>query len=82
MTRPVREKALRLITTFPTTTAAITMEKLCRQQALPGKLIPVPRSISASCGMAWCAPVEAREPLESLTAAQGVPAEGWYYVML
>ena len=82
MTRPVREKALRLITTFPTTTAAITMEKLCHQAALPGKLIPVPRSISASCGMAWCAPPEAREALEDLTARRSIPVEGWYYFQI
>lgn len=42
-----------LVATFPTTTAAITMERLCGQLGLPGRLIPVPRSISASCGMAW-----------------------------
>ena len=81
MSEASREKSLRLIVTFPTTTAAIAMEKVCRAQALPGRLIPVPRCISASCGMAWCAPPEAREALEK--AVEGaLPAEGWYYVAL
>lgn len=82
MTGPAREKSLRLITVFPTTTAAMAMEQSCRKEGLPGRIIPVPRSISASCGMAWCAPPECRESLEKLTRDRAVPVEGWYYVML
>ena len=73
---------MRLITAFPTTMAAMTMEKVCRQEALPGRLIPAPRSISASCGMAWCAPPEERSALEDITGRKSIPVEGWYYVML
>ena len=82
MTGPGREKSLRLITSFHTTTAAIMMEKACREEELPGRLIPVPRSITASCGMAWCAPPEAREKLEQMTRTRALAVEGWYYVML
>jgi len=77
-----REKTLQLVATFPNTTSAITMEKICRQQDLPGRLIPVPRSISASCGMAWLAPTESREVLESAVEKNALPVEGWFYVML
>ena len=75
-----REASLRLIATFPTPMAAMTMEKTCRE--LPGRLIPVPRSISASCGMAWCAPPEARDILEETAQRHAIQVEGWYYVML
>ena len=71
-----------MITTFHTTTAAIMMEKACREENLPGSLIPVPRSITASCGMAWRAPPETREALEQMTRTRALAAEGWYYVML
>jgi len=77
-----REKTLQLVATFPNTISAITMEKICKAQALPGKLIPVPRVISASCGMAWMAPTDAREVLEAATNEQDLSVEGWYYVML
>ena len=40
----------RLIITFRCTTDAIAMEKSCKATGAPGRLIPVPRSISASCG--------------------------------
>ncbi len=77
-----REKSLQLVATFPNTISAITMEKLCRERELPGKLIPVPRAISASCGMAWLAPTQAREALESAAEERKLPVEGWYYVMI
>ena len=48
-----REK--RLIITFRCTTDAIAMEKACKAAQAPGRLIPVPRAISASCGLSWCA---------------------------
>ena len=82
MTGRKREKTLRLITVFPTTTAAMAMAQFCRKEGLPGRIIPVPRSISASCGMAWCASPENREELECLARNHAVQVEGWYYVML
>ena len=47
----MREKKRWLIITFHTTAAAIAMEKLCRAKGLPGRLIPVPRELTAGCGM-------------------------------
>lgn len=76
------EKTLQLVATFPNTISAITMEKLCKEQGLPGKMIPVPRAISASCGMAWLAPTGSREDLERAAAERALPVEGWYYLMM
>jgi len=50
----MRKKEMRLVITFHTTADAMALEKYCRERALPGRLIPVPRTISAGCGMAWC----------------------------
>ena len=52
-----------LIITFATTTQAMAMEKFCAQQNLPGRLIPVPREITAGCGLSWKALPEAQELL-------------------
>lgn len=71
----MREKSLKLIITFHTTAAAIEMEKLCRAEGLPGRLIPVPRAISASCGMAWCAPVESRAQAEALIEREKIESD-------
>ena len=49
------EKQESLIVTFATTAMAMAMEKACREEGSPGRLIPVPGFISAGCGLAWCA---------------------------
>ena len=59
-------KTTRLVITFYTTTDAMAMENACKAQQADGRLIPVPRSISAGCGLAWCAAPESRVALESL----------------
>lgn len=55
----MREKRPALIVTFPTTTAAMEAERFCLSQGLPGRIIPVPREITAGCGLAWKAPPDA-----------------------
>lgn len=57
----MREKKSYWILTFSTTTAAMSMEKFCMEQNIPGRLIPVPRQITAGCGLAWRMTVEEHE---------------------
>ena len=74
------EKVIRLVVAFNTTTAAISMEKGCKEAGLEGRLIPVPRQISSSCGLAWMAPLESREALEGFTADKKIDTAGWYEI--
>lgn len=50
----MRKKELKLIITFHTTAESIAMEKMCKENGIGGRMIPVPREISAGCGLAWC----------------------------
>lgn len=50
----MRKKELKLVVTFHTTADAMAMEKACKKYQVSGRLIPVPRSISAGCGLSWC----------------------------
>ena len=75
-----REK--RLIITFRCTTDAIAMEKACKAAQAPGRLIPVPRAISASCGLSWCADPSARPALEALLLSQELSPEGIYECLI
>ena len=52
-----------LIITFATTTQAMAMEKFCAERKLPGRLIPVPREITAGCGLSWKALPEEKDLL-------------------
>ena len=49
----MREKHQYIIITFHTTSEAMAMEKLCTHMGIPGRLIPVPREITAGCGLSW-----------------------------
>jgi len=49
----MREKKEYTIITFDTTTEAIAMENECRSRGIPGRLIPLPKEISAGCGLSW-----------------------------
>lgn len=71
----MRKKELKLIVTFHTTADAMAMEKACREDNIPGRLIPVPREISAGCGLAWCALPDQRESLLSVMAENGIEQE-------
>jgi len=69
----MREKKPALVVTFDTTTAAMEAERCCQDHGLPGRIIPVPREITAGCGLAWKAPPEAEAQLRDALGAAGIP---------
>lgn len=66
------KKEIKLVITFHTTTAAMAMEQACKAANADGRLIPVPRAISAGCGLAWCAKLESEENLRALMLEKGI----------
>ena len=77
----MREKTEKCVVTFRTTTGAMAMEGLCRENNVPGRLIPVPRSITAGCGLCWAAPREAREAVEDLVMKEHLDVDGIYAII-
>ena len=57
------QKTRSLILTFSKTVDAMAAESYLLGHGLPGRMIPVPREITAGCGLAWKAPPEAEEEL-------------------
>lgn len=74
--------SLKSIVVFSTTTDAMAAEAAVREQAFPARLIPVPREIRASCGMALMTEPDREEELLSLLEEKGVPTEGTWQVHL
>ena len=72
------KKELKFVITFKTTTEAMAMESMCKEQKLNGRIIPVPKSITASCGLAWCAMLDSRQILITEMTKRGIEAEGLY----
>lgn len=75
----IRKKERWLIT-FRSTSGAIAVEKFCREKGFPGRLIPVPREISASCGLAWAASPEEKDRLTLVTEMFAPEIEGTYQI--
>lgn len=71
----MRKKELKLIVTFHTTADAMAMEKACKEHNVPGRLIPVPRVISAGCGLSWCAELGELEKIKSIMNTVGIEEE-------
>lgn len=53
----------------------MAMEKACKQYNVPGRIIPVPRAISAGCGLSWCADLSCREEIAAMMKKAGIEEE-------
>lgn len=49
----MRAKRPYIVLSFRTTVEAMAWEKHCQADGIPGRLIPLPRELSAGCGLAW-----------------------------
>ena len=75
-------KTEKLVITFFTTTDAMAMERICKEKKAEGRIIPVPGSISADCGLAWCARLSSEEALRCLMEENGLRFQGIYVCMV
>lgn len=71
----MRNKREYVILTFRTTTDAMAMEAQCVEQSVPGRLIPIPREITAGCGLAWRITPEQYEQNKDAISSLHIPFE-------
>ena len=71
----MRLRERRLIVAFYTTHDAMAFEDFCAERDAPGRLIPLPREISAGCGLAWSAPPGVGEGIRELLEAAGIASQ-------
>ena len=58
------------------------MECACQKASLPGRLIPVPREITAGCGLSWKAAPEDRDALTGAFTEAGLGWDGMYVIKI
>ena len=68
-------KKERLIIAFHSTHDAISFESACVTAGLEGRLIPLPKEISAGCGLAWSAPPETEQTMKQMLLRERIEAE-------
>ena len=78
----MRQRKETWILTFAGTTQAMQMEQYARSHSLPGRMIPVPREITAGCGLAWKAAPEEGSKIQAALDAAGIAYETAYRVLL
>lgn len=62
----MHERTLHFVVSFPTTHAAIEAEQTFQAAGLPGRLVPLPPAMDASCGLAWKSPIAEKERVEQM----------------
>ena len=78
----MREKTLKQVVTFATTSDAMAMEAAAREFGIPGRVIPVPSEISAGCGLSWCAGIDEKEALLAGIEEHSLSYEGFFEVLM
>ena len=71
-----------LVITFDSTAFAYAMEKARREDNLEGRLIPLPKSISAGCGASFATKNFDRRFWQEYMAGKGISFSGFYDVEL
>ena len=78
----MREKKLQLVISFDSTAHAMAVEEYCMNNCLPGRLIPVPKEITAGCGLAWKTDIEKKREILDAFERESIEYDGVYELML
>ena len=70
-----REKPVKFYVTFYTYAEAMAMDAACKSEGLGGKLVSIPRKLSAGCGVAWECDLELRADIEKLLCKENIEFE-------
>ena len=69
------EKPVKLYVTFYTFSEAMATEAACKRENLSGKLVSVPRKLSAGCGVAWECETELKSCISELLEKEDIEFE-------
>lgn len=68
----LRKKKPAFVIAFDATSQAMAADRYLTKNNLPGRLIPVPREITAGCGFAWKAEPDAQDRLMEALKKEGI----------
>ncbi|MDY4692900.1 MAG: DUF3343 domain-containing protein [Blautia sp.] len=78
----MRQKVLTTVITFQSSTQAMAMERECKRTGFEGRLIPVPREISASCGLAFKCDRQTQEEAAAYMQGHALTFDSIYRVLI
>lgn len=68
------------LATFETTHMALLFEKSCRARGLSVRVVPVPRQLSASCGLACSYPCDSEDEVRSIAREKHIDVEEYHTI--
>jgi len=68
------------IATFNTTSMTIMFERNCRKEGIRSKIVPVPRSLSSSCGFACEFPCEAMGHIKQICETKKIEVNSFHEI--
>ncbi len=71
----MRKKQKKVVFAFASTAIAMKMEKTMKEAGAPGRLIPVPKEITAGCGLSYIVEPEEKEQVEEIMKEHDIVAE-------
>ncbi|MDD4837098.1 MAG: DUF3343 domain-containing protein [Dethiosulfovibrio sp.] len=66
------------LATFDVTSMAIMFERVCRKEGLKVKVVPVPRSLSSSCGLACEYPCDDEDRIKAICVERDIDVVDWH----
>ncbi|GHS98118.1 hypothetical protein AGMMS50276_19350 [Synergistales bacterium] len=66
------------LATFKTTSMALLFERACRAAGISARIVPVPRKLSSSCGLACDFPCEERERVDAVVLENKIEVSGFH----
>ncbi|MBR0039726.1 MAG: DUF3343 domain-containing protein [Lachnospiraceae bacterium] len=69
------EKKLCLVISFKKTVDAMAFEEHCLKNNVSGRLIPLPKEISAGCGLAWKCEVSQADEIKKVLAELNIESD-------
>ena len=79
-TEPQEEMLTAAVITFPSSHYAFQAEKACQEANIPVMLIPLPREVSADCGVAMLISPKLQKQAEEAIAQAGVAPAGIHQI--
>lgn len=71
---------MKCLATFDTTHMALSFEKSCRKAGFAVKIIPVPRSVSASCGFACSYACDDEHEIKKIVEEQDIEVSAYHKI--
>jgi hypothetical protein len=78
----MRQKTLQCVIAFKNTTDAMAFEKIAKCEGFTGRIIPVPVSITAGCGLAWREDIANKESLLELLNERHLKYDGVHELVI